>query len=634
MKRAQNRGGLRRIAGLLSLLLVAGGLGLGGGAAAATGSATVTIGTSLSPRAIVVAPGTTVTWRNADGAEHRIRTTSGPVELDSGNLQPGDAWSFTFTARGTYTYLDDRNADNSAYFGTVTVGAAPATGGSGAPAPPAPAVAAVHLAGEAFTPASVTVAIGGVVTWTNNDTTAHTVTSDSGAFDSKILAPGQVFTFRFTTAGTYRYTCVLHSNMSGTVAVPTATGTVPPPVPAAPKPVRVSTPAAPLAPNVAPAPGRPGRHTVVISDAGFSPANLSARAGDTVTWVNQGAMPHTATAAGGAFDLMINPGGSSSTVLRTPGTTHYVCSFHSFMTGSIVVGVALPGVLVPLAGPPQARPPAAGAGAPPAPGSGRTKTYTIQVGDFSFSPGTVHARVGDTINWVNRGATPHTATAKDGVFDVHLAPGQQSSYVLRAEGSISYVCTYHPQMVGTILVSAALPGVAVPPAPGRTDGKKQAGAAAPAGKAQTYEIQVKDMSYAPAMQTARVGDTISWVNVGSLPHTVTASDHSFDAELSPGQRFNVVLRKEGSVDYACSYHAGMTGMLMVEPALAGVVLPPPGSTQSGTSVAKFSQLSMTGLATGWLLLLALLAILQLRARVAPRASTASPLVGVGTPDPS
>ena len=43
------------------------------------------------------------------------------------------------------------------------------------------------------------------------------------------------------------------------------------------------------------------------------------------------------------------------------------------------------------------------------------------------------------------------------------------------------------------------------------------------------------MSFTPAMATPNVGDTISWVNVGSIPHMVTADDGSFDkTPLAPG----------------------------------------------------------------------------------------------------
>jgi plastocyanin len=195
-------------------------------------------------------------------------------------------------------------------------------------------------------------------------------------------------------------------------------------------------------------------------------------------------------------------------------------------------------------------------------------------------------------------------------------------------------------MVGTIVVGAALAGVAVPPAlSSRVAGSPPAaGAPAPAvaGQVKTYEIQVKDMAFAPAMQNARVGDTISWVNVGKIPHTVTAKNHLFDATLSPGQRFNLVLRKQGDIDYVCSYHSVMVGMLHVGPALAGVKVPAAGAGSSGAArnVAAISPLGLAGLGTGWLLVIGLLAAAQLRARITNLAGAAALRMQVPSPDPS
>jgi nitrite reductase (NO-forming) len=73
-----------------------------------------------------------------------------------------------------------------------------------------------------YSPQTITVVIGvnNTVTWTNNDNVAHTVTSESGAFDSGNMEPGQSFTYTFTQPGTYTYYgCSYHSWMNGTVIV-------------------------------------------------------------------------------------------------------------------------------------------------------------------------------------------------------------------------------------------------------------------------------------------------------------------------------------------------------------------------------------------------------------------------------
>ncbi len=79
--------------------------------------------------------------------------------------------------------------------------------------------ATVAIAGFAFEPASLEVAIGTPVTWTNQDGTQHTVTAADGSFDSGALAEGDTFSQTFDTAGTYSYACKFHSSMKATITV-------------------------------------------------------------------------------------------------------------------------------------------------------------------------------------------------------------------------------------------------------------------------------------------------------------------------------------------------------------------------------------------------------------------------------
>ncbi len=74
----------------------------------------------------------------------------------------------------------------------------------------------------AFSPQAITVSAGTTVTWTNKDSAEHTVTSDDASSDgpnSQQLAQGASYTFTFATAGTYKYHCANHPNMTGTVIV-------------------------------------------------------------------------------------------------------------------------------------------------------------------------------------------------------------------------------------------------------------------------------------------------------------------------------------------------------------------------------------------------------------------------------
>jgi plastocyanin len=107
-------------------------------------------------------------------------------------------------------------------------GAAPSSmAGMAMPSPSTAAGAAKPLTGNrvaikgfAFAPAALTVPAGTTVTWTNQDSDAHTVTSDGGGpLNSKALATGDTFSFTFTQAGTFKYLCTIHPFMTATVTV-------------------------------------------------------------------------------------------------------------------------------------------------------------------------------------------------------------------------------------------------------------------------------------------------------------------------------------------------------------------------------------------------------------------------------
>lgn len=78
---------------------------------------------------------------------------------------------------------------------------------------------AVTIRNFAFGPQVVTVKAGSSVYWRNMDSEAHTVTSDTGAFNSRVLQPGVGYSFTFTRPGTYSYHCSIHPFMTGKVVV-------------------------------------------------------------------------------------------------------------------------------------------------------------------------------------------------------------------------------------------------------------------------------------------------------------------------------------------------------------------------------------------------------------------------------
>ncbi|MGZ4883524.1 MAG: cupredoxin domain-containing protein [Halobacteriota archaeon] len=77
----------------------------------------------------------------------------------------------------------------------------------------------VTLQGLAIQPSALTIQRGTSVTWRNNDSVAHHIVSDTGAFSSSVLNPGDSYTHQFTQAGTYPYHCSIHPFMTGTITV-------------------------------------------------------------------------------------------------------------------------------------------------------------------------------------------------------------------------------------------------------------------------------------------------------------------------------------------------------------------------------------------------------------------------------
>jgi plastocyanin len=77
-----------------------------------------------------------------------------------------------------------------------------------------------------YDPSPLTVKAGTSVTWTNNDSSIHTVTSglpekgDVGTlFDSSLISPGMTFVHVFDKQGTFDYSCTLHPFMHGQINV-------------------------------------------------------------------------------------------------------------------------------------------------------------------------------------------------------------------------------------------------------------------------------------------------------------------------------------------------------------------------------------------------------------------------------
>jgi plastocyanin len=137
------------------------------------------------------------------------------------------------TTTGTNATTTGTNATTTGTNATTTGTTGNTTGTSATSAGGGTSVSIVSgsssLTDTAYQPNPIQVSVGTTVTWTNNDSQPHTVTSGSnGQPDNKfnsspnfspLLNPGQTFSFTFTQAGDYPYFCMLHPNMVGTVSV-------------------------------------------------------------------------------------------------------------------------------------------------------------------------------------------------------------------------------------------------------------------------------------------------------------------------------------------------------------------------------------------------------------------------------
>jgi plastocyanin len=80
-------------------------------------------------------------------------------------------------------------------------------------------------------------------------------------------------------------------------------------------------------------------------------------------------------------------------------------------------------------------------------------TIQITMENLAIAPAEVSAKVGDTIEWVNRDILAHTATARNGDWDVTMPPNKTVTLVLKKAGTVEYYCRYHPNMKATLTVA-------------------------------------------------------------------------------------------------------------------------------------------------------------------------------------
>jgi plastocyanin len=86
--------------------------------------------------------------------------------------------------------------------------------------------------------------------------------------------------------------------------------------------------------------------------------------------------------------------------------------------------------------------------------SAHAATIQIVMEKLGYVPAEAQAKVGDTIEWINKDILAHTATANAGSdWNVVIAPTKTEKLILQKSGTVDYYCKYHPNMKGRLIVA-------------------------------------------------------------------------------------------------------------------------------------------------------------------------------------
>jgi plastocyanin len=278
--------------------------------------------------------------------------------------------------------------------------------------------------------------------------------------------------------------------------------------------------------------------------------------------------------------------------------------------------------------------------------------HDVEIRDGAFVPERVEVEAGDTVEWRNEGQQSHSATADDGTFDSGaLEPG--GTFEARFDEAGTY--QYHSSsgndegMVGVVVVLPADPSASSGPGeegtaaseaagdPAKGTGSSDApadqapaegavtdtagsaaseakpGAPASVGSsgpvlAQAAAVSIQDDVFVPRRVEVDAGGTVAWQHAGQRPHTVTASDGSFDSgTMESGDPFSQTFSQPGTYSYYCRFHGspsgeGMAGVVVVRgaPGDADGEAPAPGEQEGGLAATGLPVVGPLGVAVALL----------------------------------
>ncbi len=85
-------------------------------------------------------------------------------------------------------------------------------------------------------------------------------------------------------------------------------------------------------------------------------------------------------------------------------------------------------------------------------GHAEARTHVIDIDKMAFGQAPADVHVGDKIVWRNKDMFRHTATARDGGFDLDIAVGAEAQTLAKTAGPLAYYCRFHPTMAGVVTV--------------------------------------------------------------------------------------------------------------------------------------------------------------------------------------
>jgi plastocyanin len=310
-----------------------------------------------------------------------------------------------------------------------------------------------------YIPGIATVDLGGVVTFSNTDSAAHTFSAGTaadgptGEFDTSMVMNGGSYKWTADVLGEIDYFCMVHPWMVGLIIV-NEDNSNPTPSPS-PTPPPVSYPPQNYSADITIERDTSSPGCERGNDC-YDPYRFSTQVGNTVEWYNGDSAAHTVTSGtpsggpDGNFDSsLFMAGGTFSVTLNTAGEYPYFCMIHPWMEGIVDVKEKPKPVIT-----------------KPNPIS----TNTVYAADGSGAPGceenfacyepyAISVKTGTTVTFSNTDSAAHTfssGTPADGPtseFDSSMVmSGNSFSHTFNKSGTYDYFCMVHPWMEGTVQV--------------------------------------------------------------------------------------------------------------------------------------------------------------------------------------